>query len=244
MAKFITFEGIDGTGKSSICEAVHKELLDKGYKVVHTMEPSDGWLGGLVRESYKRAISPFSEALLFCADRAEHTREICTWLAKGYHVLCDRYVDSTVAYQGAILRPYFKAKKGQDLLTWLKELNRPYIQCPDLTVVLLCPPELCLERIGERGATSKFERLDLLRAIEANYLELCKGSSRFVKVDARRSLEEVCAKAIKIVKAVIGKELRPKPVKPKEEDGEDGDETTDEEEPVEEEDPCDKPCEE
>jgi dTMP kinase len=235
MVKFITFEGIDGTGKSSVCEAVHKELLDKGYRVKHTMEPSDGWLGGLVRESYKRAISPFSEALLFCADRAEHTREVCTWLAKGYHVLCDRYVDSTVAYQGAILRPYFKAKKGQDLLTWLKDLNRPYIQCPDLTVLLLCPPEICLERIGERGATSKFERLDLLSAIEANYLELSKGSARFVTLDARGSLEEVCAKAIKIVKAFIGKELRPKAAVPIKEDEEPQDD---------EDDPCDKPCEE
>jgi dTMP kinase len=230
MAKFITFEGIDGTGKSSVCEAVHKELLDQGYRVKLTMEPSQGWLGQIVRDSYKRGISPFSEALLFCADRAEHTREICAWLAKGYHVLCDRYMDSTIAYQGAILKPYFKAKKGTDLLSWLKELNRPYIQCPDMTILLLCPPEVCLERIGDRGAATKFERLDLLRAIEANYLEIKKGSPRFVTVDARKPLEDVINASLKLTKAALGKELKPKTA------------GTDEDE--DEEEGCDKSCEE
>jgi dTMP kinase len=210
MAKFITFEGIDGTGKSSVCKAVFKTLVDEGYLVLHTLEPSDGWLGQIVRESYKKDISPFSEALLFCADRAQHTKEINAWLEEGYHVLCDRYVDSTIAYQSAILRPHFKAKKGQDLMAWLEEVNRPYIRTPDLTVLLLCPPEECLKRIGVRGASSKFERLDLLKAIEANYLKIKKGSNRFVTVDADKPMVDVIASSLKAVKTALGKDKKPK----------------------------------
>jgi dTMP kinase len=210
MAKFITFEGIDGTGKSSVCKAVFKELVDQGYCALHTLEPSDGWLGKIVRESYKKDISPFSEAMLFCADRAQHTKEITKWLSEGFHVLCDRYVDSTIAYQSAILKPHYKIKKSLDLMGWLEEVNRPYIRTPDLTVLLLCPPEICLKRIGVRGKSSKFERLDLLKAIEANYLKIMKGSKRFVSVDADRPLEEVISDALNAVKKTLGNDKRPK----------------------------------
>jgi len=209
MAKFITFEGIDGTGKSSVCKAVFKELVDQGYMVLHTLEPSDGWLGKIVRESYKMDISPFSEAMLFCADRAQHTKQINAWIEEGCHVLCDRYVDSTIAYQSALLKPYFK-KKGSDIMGWLEEVNRPYIRIPDMTVLLICPPEVCLERIGERGDTSKFEHLDLLKAIEANYLKIKKGSKRFVTVDADKPLEKVIFNALNAVKTALGNAKRPK----------------------------------
>lgn len=200
MPRFVTIEGIDGTGKTSVCNRVHKALVDEGLKVRLTREPSDSWLGKLVKASFERDISPFSEALLFCADRAQHTREIEAWLASGSHVLCDRYVDSTIAYQGAVLGQVYK---GDDLLHWLMTVNRPFIRVPDLSILLVADPEVCLDRIGARTDMTKFEKLDTLRAVDANYKRIMKGEDRFVQVDAARPLEDVVAETLAFVRRTL-----------------------------------------
>jgi len=200
---FVTFEGIDGTGKSSVCKKVHETLMDEGFRVKMTREPSDSWLGRLVNESFDKDISPYSEALLFCADRAQHTREIHRWIGEGYHIMCDRYVDSTVAYQGAVLEPHYQ---GSDLLAWLKALNEPYIITPDLTVLLKADPEICLERVGTRAGMSKFERLGTLKAVQENYLIISKGDDRFVVLDAERPLDDVTAKVLDIIRKLLQKD--------------------------------------
>lgn len=204
MSRFVTLEGIDGTGKSSVCQMVVSALEKEGVKLKATREPSRSWLGDLVKGSYEKDISAFSEALLFCADRADHTRRIREWLGEGFNVVSDRYVDSTVAYQGAILRPHFP---GEDLLGWLRMVNEPYIIRPDLTVLFIADPEICLERTAARGDRSKFERLETLKAVQHNYLEIKKGSDRFVVVDAERSLEKVALEAQDHIRKVLEKDL-------------------------------------
>jgi dTMP kinase len=203
MPMFVTVEGIDGTGKSSVCEMVHSMLVAEGFRVKSTREPSDSWLGQIVKGSFDKDISPFSEALLFCADRAEHTREIRGWIGKGTHVICDRYVDSTVAYQGAVLRRHYD---GKDLLGWLKALNDPFIIEPDMTVLLVASPEVCLERLGARDERTKFERLETLRAVEENYLKLKDGSARFVTVDAEEPLDRVVSRTFELIKDLFLKD--------------------------------------
>jgi dTMP kinase len=213
MPMFVTVEGIDGTGKSSVCEMLHKALVDKGFKVKLTREPTDSGFGRLVKENFDKDISPFSEALLFCADRVEHTRDIHRWIGDGFHVISDRYVDSTVAYQGAVLEPHYN---GEDLLGWLMDLNEPFIIVPDLTLLLLADPEVCLERLGARDEKTKFERLGTLKAVQKNYLEVRErankgplgGKSRFVTIDAERPLEEVASKAIEIVATLFERDPR------------------------------------
>ena len=203
MSRFVTFEGIDGTGKSSVCKRVHEALVEERINLKTTREPSDSWLGGLVNESFDKDISPYSEALLFCADRAQHTREIRAWMREGHHVLCDRYVDSTVAYQGAVLDPHHE---GDDLLGWLKALNDPYIIIPDLTVLLMADPEICLGRVGTRAGMSKFERLGTLRAVQENYERISKGDDRFVILDAEEPLDVVSDRALDIIRKLLSKD--------------------------------------
>ena len=102
--RFITFEGIDGAGKTTIIRRIEPELRSRGYRVVITTEPTRTWLGDAVKRSYDDDIGPLAETFLFLADRARHTIQIREWLARGATVVSDRYADSTYAYQGARLR--------------------------------------------------------------------------------------------------------------------------------------------
>ncbi|MEW5760194.1 MAG: dTMP kinase, partial [Candidatus Thermoplasmatota archaeon] len=97
---FITVEGIDGCGKTTVSKALWKELNKIGYKVAYTYEPTDSSIGNLIK---KCCSSPFTEAFLFMADRAEHQKWIRKKLEKSF-VICDRYMDSTTAYQGEKLK--------------------------------------------------------------------------------------------------------------------------------------------
>ena len=178
---FVVFEGIDGSGKSS-CMASVAEALGKKKKVVVTAEPTKGEIGMLLRSS--NDISPETEALLFTADRAEHTAEIKKWTDEGKTVLCDRYYASTAAYQSAKLN-------GRSVpMQWLMQMNNKVIIKPDMTFLFDIDPETGLERIESRGEKSKFERLEYLKEVRSNYLKIAKKHG-FIIIDASRSKEAV-----------------------------------------------------
>ncbi len=96
---FIVFEGIDGSGKSSVIARLKESLEASGRKVMVTAEPTDSAVGRLVAET--DGLNPETEALLFTADRAIHTERVKKWMAEGYDVISDRYFASTLAYQSA-----------------------------------------------------------------------------------------------------------------------------------------------
>lgn len=103
--KFITFEGPDGCGKTTIVEMIYKKLEDLGYKVIKTREPGGTDISEKIRDVIldvnNDEMSPRCEALLYAASRAQHTEEkIIPYLNKGYIVLCERYILSSYAYQG------------------------------------------------------------------------------------------------------------------------------------------------
>jgi len=178
---FVVFEGIDGSGKSS-CMASVAEALGKKKKVVVTAEPTKGRIGMLLRSSDD--ILPETEALLFTADRAEHTAEIKKWTDNGKIVLCDRYYASTAAYQSAKLN-------GRSVpMQWLMQMNNKVIIKPDMTFLFDIDPETGLERIESRGEKSKFERLEYLKEVRSNYLKIAKKHG-FIIIDASRSKEAV-----------------------------------------------------
>ena len=102
-AGFVTFEGIDGSGKTTVARLVADRLAEKGERVFLTAEPTKAWLGDAVRRSYEDDVGGLAESFLFLADRAAHQEEIRIHLDSGEIVLCDRYLDSTYAYQGARL---------------------------------------------------------------------------------------------------------------------------------------------
>jgi dTMP kinase len=190
---FIVFEGIDGSGKSSCMDAVASEIRKK-RNVIRTAEPTKGSIGMLLRSS--KDMTPESEALLFVADRAQHTQEINKWLSEGNVVLCDRYYASTLAYQSAKL-----GERAVDL-TWLKKMNYKVITDPDITLLFDIDPKIGLERIESRGSKSKFEQLAYLKKVRKRYLRVAKERG-FVVIDASRTEKEVLEDVMRHISEMV-----------------------------------------
>jgi len=183
---FIVFEGIDGSGKSTAAKMVLETLKAEGRDCELTAEPSGSWLGDAVRKANETGTDDLAEALLFMADRAEHTRRIRSWVEGGKIVLCDRYYASTLAYQTALLED-----RLPDPMGWLLSINRPIILRPDITFFFHIDPKASLERLSARNGRSKFEKLDYLRKVDDNYRKVEKLDPTFVRIDASRPLETV-----------------------------------------------------
>ena len=168
--------------------------LRKKSNVIVTSEPTKGKIGTVIRSSPE--LLPETEALLFTADRAEHTAEIKKWLDGNNIVLCDRYYASTVAYQSAKLDGRSADRH------WLMRMNLNVIIEPDVTFLFDIDPEKGLERVESRGSKSKFERLEYLREVRRNYLKIAKKHN-FVIIDASRSREDVLADVMEHISKLI-----------------------------------------
>ncbi len=195
---FVVFEGVDGTGKSTVSRMVYEQLAAEYPGGVElTAEPTDSWLGECVRRSDAEEITGTAEALLFVADRAEHTQQIRAWLNEGKIVLCDRYYFSTIAYQGAALKASMGAKAA---IEWLKEINRPIIERPDLTLLLTMRVDAALERLASRGGKTKFEKLDYLRDVDVIYRALAMEEPKLHTIDASRPSADVAKDAHRLIR--------------------------------------------
>ncbi len=196
---FITVEGVEGSGKTTVTDTLAQWLRQQGLSVLVTAEPSHTPLGERLREIllHEDERTPWAEAFLFLADRAEHTAKIIRpALEQGELVLCDRFADSTLAYQGF----------GLGLpLTLLMELNRIATNglTPDLTLLLDVAPEIGLQRVQ---CTTIFEQrvLPFHQRVRWGYLWLARQESHRIKVvDAHQPLEKVLAEARRLVEEVV-----------------------------------------
>jgi dTMP kinase len=192
MTGFVVIEGIDGCGKSSVAKMVVDRI---GKRAVLTREPTDSWIGRAVHKGDKSHISPYMDALLFMADRALHTEEISGLLRKRKIIVSDRYYHSTVAYQAANLEKVFDG----DAFRWLLDANLRISLHPDLTVLLVIPPEVALERVGKRGKLSRFEKIEFLEKVHKNYLRLARIDRTIVKVDASNNLDTVVDEVLSLI---------------------------------------------
>ena len=176
---FIVLEGIDGCGKTVHSRVLCEELRRLNYDVAYTTEPSRFQIGRFIEQKFLREakVSPQVEALLFAADRFDHlTFEVLPMLKANKIVVSDRYVYSSLAYQGA-----------QGLkLDWIRQVNYFAIK-PSLALYLDVPAEIGLARKRWR---SVLERVELERKVREIYLSLAE-SGELVKVDSRRSLDVV-----------------------------------------------------
>lgn len=189
---FITLEGTEGAGKTTQVRLLAEWLESMGLAVVTTREPGAGKIGAQIRQVLlnpeNEGLSPQTEALLMVADRAQHTAELLRpALLAGKIVLCDRYIDSHIAYQGY----------GRGLsVEWLRDLNERATDglYPDMTLLLDLSPEIGLARANERGAADRMEqeKLDFHRRIYDGYKELAAADTERVRViDAAAAEAEV-----------------------------------------------------
>lgn len=185
MKNFYSFEGIDGSGKSTISKIVYKKLKKKGLDVVLTREPTDSWIGKKVQEYIESGEDPYLTTITFIADRIEHGKQIKQWVDEGKIVLCDRYAESTYAYQAVQLE-----KDIDDPVFWLKDLSKNRFPLPEKTFLFVIKPKDSLARIQHRDNLIPFEKIEFLNKVHENYLKICKGP-RFYKVDANKSKEEL-----------------------------------------------------
>ena len=179
-----------------------EKLRSRGHSVFLTKEPTTGWLGDMVRRGVEEDANAITEAFLFLADRSAHIPQIRSHLEKGDVVLCDRYADSTYAYQGARL-----AGVLPDPVRFLQNASREWLLSPDLTIFLRVSPELGMERIKDRPAKIRFEDLALLRQVAANYDRLAR-SRRFAVLDGARSADVVSDDAISTIEKRLGRHGR------------------------------------
>jgi dTMP kinase len=185
--RFFVFEGIDGSGKSTVSKLFADRLAKSGRPVEWTAEPTSSWIGQQVRRANKEAQSDFAETLLYIADRAEHSAQIRAWLDDGRDVVCDRYEGSTLAYQSVTLRPHL----GPKALDWLRAVNSPFVLHPDATFLLRIDPEKAMRRVSKRGEAEKFEKASFLRKVATVYDRLAMEDLSYIVIDASRSLDEV-----------------------------------------------------
>jgi len=194
---FIVFEGVDGSGKSTQIELLSMKLRDEGVDHVLEREPSDGNIGRFIRdyaEAGDRYLQPESEALLFTADRFEHSKRIEQTLEQGVTVVCDRYYHSTLAYQGA----------ADVDVAWLRDLQKFALK-PDLVLLLDVDPGRSLMRVSGRTLTV-FENRDYLSRVRDLYLGFAKnGEMRLV--DTGRPVDEVEAEVQGLVESLMGIQL-------------------------------------
>ncbi|MCK4266901.1 MAG: dTMP kinase [Thermoplasmata archaeon] len=199
---FVTLEGIDGCGKSTVARKVSSILESEGVRVELTREPTDTWLGKAVKRSHQESVSPFTEVFLFMADRATHTDWVREKVSEGALVISDRYSDSTVAYQSASLHQEFGGSL-EEHADWLLELNRKIMMVPDLTILLDIDPETSLGRLRGRKELSKFEHLEYLGLVRDNYLMIAKGEARMTIIDATGPIDDVVAAVLARIKEKV-----------------------------------------
>ena len=190
--KLVTFEGIDGSGKStmlSLLQAPDKApLFPNGNGIVFTREPTkDTLTGNAVYAAIGNNVDPLSELFLFLADHAAHLSDtVRPALNDGKLVISDRYSDSRCAYQGATLKNTIPGA-----FNFVRRLHDPWTIKPDLTFLFDIPPEVSCARCKGRGAQTKFERVDFLNDVRKNFKQLAKEESeRFVILDAEKKPEE------------------------------------------------------
>ncbi|MGH1547746.1 dTMP kinase [Leifsonia poae] len=191
---FITLEGGDGTGKSTQAALLEEWLTGLGRTVVRTREPGGTDAGVEIREivlHHRGDIAPRAEALLYAADRAHHVATVVRpALARGEVVLQDRYLDSSVAYQGA--GRVLDAQEIRELSLWAAEGL-----LPDLTILLDLDEDAARARLD--ASRTRYDRLEAERSdfharVRAGYLALAEAEpERFLVVDAGRPVDEIAA---------------------------------------------------
>lgn len=193
VAKFITFEGGEGVGKSTNIEFCRQLIEQQGMDVIVTREPGGTEIAEIIREqllkkTHKEKMSDVAELLLVFAARAQHIEAfVKPALERGTWVLCDRFTDSTIAYQG------YGRGLALSTITQLKTIAQMGVE-PDITFLLDAPIEIGMSRAKARGPADRFEveQLDFFSRVREGFLAIAQESPERVKrIDASQELINV-----------------------------------------------------
>ncbi|MBR1618055.1 dTMP kinase [bacterium] len=199
--KFITFEGIDGCGKTTQINLLEQYLKQKQLSVFLTLEPGGSDIGKQLRQillHYDGYVDDMCELLMYLADRSQHVKTVILQkLNEGNFVLCDRYIDSTVAYQGYA--------RGFDIET-INTLNKIATNSllPDLTFVFDIEIETAQARLGKTKDRLEKESLDFHKKVQKGYIELSKLYPERIKlINANKSIEEIFEEVKKYIDKLL-----------------------------------------
>ena len=195
---FITFEGIDGCGKTTQMNLLAQYLKNQGAEVLITREPGAKGLGEKIREillHYDGEVSSKAESFLFLADRAQHIDKIVNpAIEQGKFVLCDRHTDSTIAYQG------YGRGVDKEQLKFLNNLATGDRK-PDLTFVFDIDIETSMSRVGKEKDRMESSGIEFFEKVRQGYLEIAKLEPNRVKViDASQTIEEISHRVTDLLK--------------------------------------------
>ena len=198
---FITFEGIDGCGKTTQINLLKNYLANNGYKVILTREPGAKGLGEKLREillNYDGEVSSNCESFLFLADRAQHIDTIIKpAIQTGTVVLCDRHTDSTVAYQG------YGRNLDLDQIKHLNNIATSGIK-PDITFILDIDIETSLIRIGKGRDRMENSGRDFFERVRNGYIEISKQEPERVKLlNGKDTIDNLNKKIIDSVQKIL-----------------------------------------
>lgn len=196
---FITFEGGEGTGKTTLIAKLHEYFLSQNREVVVTREPGGSKIAEKIRQllldNQNTEITPHTEALLFAASRAQHLDEVIIPNLDKI-ILCDRYLDSSLAYQAY----------GRDLgEAFVKSINTYALSyMPDLTFYIDLDPEVGIGRVTKNRSEKKdrldSEKFDFHQKVRQGYLTLvCKDSNRVVQIDGNRTIDEIYNEILEVI---------------------------------------------
>jgi dTMP kinase len=202
--KFITVEGTDGAGKSTQIELLVKYLQNRGFEVVVTREPGGTSISEKIREIIldveNSEMSDITEALLYAASRAQHiSQKIKPAVEAGKVVICDRFVDSSIAYQGYA--------RGLDM-SLIEDVNGYAVDgmAPDATLFFDIKPEIGIARKKNVQSLDRIEKetLDFHYKVYNGYKELLqKYPQRIKRIDAQKDVEEVHAQVVEVLKEIL-----------------------------------------
>ena len=204
---FITFEGTEGSGKTTVIEKIEEYYKEKGYNVIRTREPGGSKIAEDIRnvilDVNNTAMDSITEALLYAASRRQHLVEkVIPYLEKGYIVLCDRFIDSSLAYQG------YARGLGIDKVYEMNLIATNGL-LPDATIYVDVRPEVGLSRIKTNNREQNrldLEKLTFHQKVYDGYSEVAKKfKNRFRVINGEHSRDEVLNDTIKVLDEIIGK---------------------------------------
>ncbi|MDE6047052.1 MAG: dTMP kinase [Anaeroplasmataceae bacterium] len=201
---FITFEGGECSGKTTIIKTLCKVLEEKGISYISTREPGGidiaEQIRSIILDVNNKAMTEETEALLYAASRMQHLKErVIPALERGDIVICDRFLDSSLAYQG------YARKLGVDSILKINHFALDHL--PDLTLFIDVKPEVALKRLGNRNKSDRLdlEELEFHQNVYDGYHQVCQMyPNRIRRIDGNRELEVIVEECVSIILEFIG----------------------------------------